>query len=120
MNQFDPAVLEARVSFLASDALGGRAPGTLGDLAARMHLEDRMRWLGLTAIDSTGARPPAILLSLNGAGGSVNDRSCIARLKQSPNAEAVKLGLAAPPTNSHTYVLGPSSGGTTTCKNNGD
>lgn len=39
--------LRARVAFLASEALDGRAPGTAGDRAARAHIIERFRCLGL-------------------------------------------------------------------------
>jgi len=52
---FDPAALRAGVEFLASDELAGRAPGTAGDAAARMHIEERFRCLGLTAAGPGGS-----------------------------------------------------------------
>jgi hypothetical protein len=76
--------------------------------------------IAVTAIDSTSVLPPTFLLSVTSSGGGVSDKSCIARLKDSPNAVAVTFSLASPPTNTHVYVGGPSSGATTTCKNNGD
>ncbi len=74
----------------------------------------------VTAIDSTNTLPPTFLLSVTSAGGSVDDKSCIARLKDVSNAIAATFSLASPPTNLHVYVGGPSAGLTTTCKNNGD
>jgi hypothetical protein len=44
---FDPEVLRARLAFLASPELDGRAPGTAGDDAARAHVVERFRCLGL-------------------------------------------------------------------------
>jgi hypothetical protein len=44
---YDAAVLRARVGYLASGELDGRAPGTAGDAAARRYLADRFRCLGL-------------------------------------------------------------------------
>jgi hypothetical protein len=74
----------------------------------------------VTAIDSTSRLPPTILLSLTSAGGGVSDTSCVTRLKDTPNAQSATFSLASPPTNTHTYNGGPSSGLTTACKNNGD
>lgn len=74
----------------------------------------------VSAIDSTGTLPPKFLLSLTSNSGSVDDQSCVIRLKDKGNAQSVKLSLANPPTNTHVYVGGPSNGKKTTCKNNGD
>lgn len=49
------AGLRARVSFLASEALDGRVPGTDGDRAARAHIVERFRCLGLTAGAAAGS-----------------------------------------------------------------
>ncbi len=51
---FDPAALEAEVTYLASDQLEGRAPETPGDIAARTQIEDRFRCLGLTSAQPDG------------------------------------------------------------------
>lgn len=45
---YDTKALGARIEFLASETLDGRAPGTDGDRAARAHIVDRMHCLGLT------------------------------------------------------------------------
>jgi hypothetical protein len=47
--------LRARVSFLASPKLDGRAPGTDGDRATRAHIIERFRCLGLTAGGAGGS-----------------------------------------------------------------
>lgn len=44
---FDAALLRARVAYLASTELDGRAPGTAGDAAARAYIAERFRCLGL-------------------------------------------------------------------------
>jgi hypothetical protein len=44
---YDAARLRARIAYLASAELGGRAPGTAGDAAARAHIVERFRCLGL-------------------------------------------------------------------------
>jgi hypothetical protein len=44
---FDAALLRARVAYLASAELDGRAPGTAGDAAARAYIAERFRCLGL-------------------------------------------------------------------------
>jgi len=44
---YDAALLRARVAYLASAELDGRAPGTAGDAAARAHIVERFRCLGL-------------------------------------------------------------------------
>jgi hypothetical protein len=45
---YDAASLRARVAYLASTELDGRAPGTAGDAAARTYITDRFGCLGLT------------------------------------------------------------------------
>ena len=75
--------------------------------------------IAVVAIDSTNTLPPKFLLSVTSGGGGVNDKSCIARLKDTPNAAGVTFSLGSPPSNTHVYVGGPSSGATSTCKNNG-
>lgn len=45
---FDEATFKARVAFLASKELDGRAPGTTGDAAARKMIVDRFTCLGLS------------------------------------------------------------------------
>ena len=40
---YDAALLRARVAYLASAELDGRAPGTAGDAAARAYIADRFR-----------------------------------------------------------------------------
>lgn len=62
---FDVNVLQARVSFLASDTLEGRAPGSAGDLAARTHIEDRFRCLGLTPPNADGSYQQPFVTSEN-------------------------------------------------------
>jgi hypothetical protein len=47
--------LRARVALLASPALDGRAPGTDGDRAARAHIVERFRCLGLVAGGAGGS-----------------------------------------------------------------
>jgi Peptidase family M28 len=47
--------LRARVSLLAAPKLDGRAPGTDGDRAARAHIVERFRCLGLTAGGAGGS-----------------------------------------------------------------
>lgn len=47
--------LRARVAFLASRELDGRVPGTDGDRAARAHIVERFRCLGLTGGGPGGA-----------------------------------------------------------------
>jgi hypothetical protein len=47
--------LRARVALLASPKLDGRAPGTDGDRAARAHIVERFRCLGLTAGGADGS-----------------------------------------------------------------
>jgi len=49
------AELRARVALLAAPALDGRAPGTDGDRAARAHIVERFRCLGLTAGGAGGS-----------------------------------------------------------------
>jgi hypothetical protein len=44
---FDATRLRAGVEFLASKELGGRTPGTPGDLAAREYIADRLACLGI-------------------------------------------------------------------------
>jgi Zn-dependent M28 family amino/carboxypeptidase len=44
---FDQATFEARVAFLASKELDGRAPGSTGDAAARKMIAERFECLGL-------------------------------------------------------------------------
>lgn len=75
--------------------------------------------LTVTAIDSTGALPPTVLLNLTSGSGVVNSTSCVMRLKESPNASTASMSLVSPPTNVRTYVGGPSGGSTTSCTNNG-
>lgn len=45
---FDAATFKARVGFLASEELDGRAPGSTGDAAARKMIVDRFTCLGLS------------------------------------------------------------------------
>ena len=52
---FDLGALQATVQYLASDELGGRAPGTPGDLAARAYIEERFHCLGLNSAGSDGS-----------------------------------------------------------------
>jgi hypothetical protein len=49
------AELRARVAFLASGELAGRVPGTDGDRAARAHIVERFRCLGLTGGGAAGS-----------------------------------------------------------------
>jgi len=46
---FAPAVLKAGVGYLASDALGGRGPNTMGDFASRSYIADAFRCAGLSS-----------------------------------------------------------------------
>jgi hypothetical protein len=52
---FDVALLKEQISFLASEALDGRKPGTPGDLAARKYVEDRLECLGLLPGGTNGS-----------------------------------------------------------------
>jgi len=52
---YGAAELRARVAFLASEKLDGRAPGTDGDRTARAHIVERFRCLGLTAGGAGGS-----------------------------------------------------------------
>jgi aminopeptidase N len=52
---YDAASLHARVAYLASTELDGRAPGTAADAAARRYIADRFRCLGLTAGGTGGS-----------------------------------------------------------------
>ena len=54
---FDPARLEAEISFLASDEMAGRKPGTPADQATRMHIADRFECLGLTPTGDSFQQP---------------------------------------------------------------
>ncbi len=56
---FAAATLRADVGFLAAEERGGRFPGTEGDRAARQHVEDRFRCLGLEpgGIDGSYQQP---------------------------------------------------------------
>jgi len=74
----------------------------------------------VTAIDSTGRLPSRVLLDLSSGAPKADDTTCIARLKESPNADSVRFTLDFPSTNGHVYVGGLSDGKPTACKNNGD
>ena len=74
----------------------------------------------VTAVDSSGRSPSRVLLDLSSGSPKVDDTTCIARLKDSPNAAAVEFSLDSPPTSTHLYRGGAADGTTTTCKNNGD
>jgi hypothetical protein len=52
---YDAGALRARVAYLASSELDGRAPGTAGDAAARGYLADRFRCLGLVPAGAGGS-----------------------------------------------------------------
>ncbi len=52
---YDTTALGERISFLATPELDGRAPGTDGDRAARAHIAERMRCLGLTPAGDDGS-----------------------------------------------------------------
>src|SRR5262245_33839977 len=52
---FDVGALQATVQYLASDELGGRAPGTPGDEAARAYIEERFACLGLSPCGADGS-----------------------------------------------------------------
>jgi hypothetical protein len=58
---YERAQLGARVAYLASKELGGRVPGTDGDRAARAHLVERFRCLGLTAAGDGGGYEQAFV-----------------------------------------------------------
>jgi hypothetical protein len=74
---FAPAALRADVAYLASPELGGRAPGTPGDLAARAYIEERFECLGLspgaggsfqqTFVNGAGAETANVIAILPGA-----------------------------------------------------
>lgn len=51
---YDTRSMSARVAYLASRELDGRAPGTAGDRAARTHIVERFRCLGLTPAGDDG------------------------------------------------------------------
>jgi Zn-dependent M28 family amino/carboxypeptidase len=51
---FDPKTLGERVAVLAAPELGGRVPGSDGDVAARKLIAERMACLGLTAAGDDG------------------------------------------------------------------
>jgi hypothetical protein len=51
---YDPEVLRARLAYLASPALDGRAPGSDGDRAARAYVAERFRCLGLSPAGDAG------------------------------------------------------------------
>ena len=57
VDPIDPAALEADVELLASDEMKGRAPGWPGDLATRMHIEERFAGFGLSAVDGSFQQP---------------------------------------------------------------
>ena len=71
----------------------------------------------VTARDTSKVAPPRVLLDL-GSGGRINADSCVARLKDAPNATMVTFSLS-PGMNSHVYADGNAKGLTTTCMNNG-
>ncbi|HEU4732904.1 MAG TPA: M28 family peptidase, partial [Kofleriaceae bacterium] len=52
---YDAASLRAQVAYLAAPELDGRASGTAGDLAARRHLAERFRCLGLVPAGADGS-----------------------------------------------------------------
>jgi len=52
---YDAAALRARVAYLASGELDGRASGSAGDAAARGYLADRFRCLGLVPAGAHGS-----------------------------------------------------------------
>jgi len=58
---YDTKVLGERVALLASEQLDGRAPGTEGDRAARTHIVERMRCLGLTPAGDKGSYEQAFV-----------------------------------------------------------
>lgn len=55
---YEQKALAARIAFLASEKLDGRAPGTDGDKAARDHIAARMKCLGLLPAFETGYEQP--------------------------------------------------------------
>ncbi|HET7505470.1 MAG TPA: M28 family peptidase [Kofleriaceae bacterium] len=55
---YDPAALRAQIAYLASSELDGRATGTAGDLAARRHVAERFRCLGLVPAGEGGYEQP--------------------------------------------------------------
>ena len=72
------------------------------------------------AEDSTNTMKPLPLLGVLSGTTTVDDKSCIARLKDgADNAAAATFSLTSPPTNTHVYVGGKSAGNTTGCQNNG-
>jgi hypothetical protein len=77
--------------------------------------------IGAIAEDSTNTLKPVVLLDLTSGTTTVDDKSCIARLKEGPvNAAAATFSLASPPTNTHVYADGTAvKGSITACKNNG-
>jgi len=73
---FDPAALQAEVSFLASDAMRGRAPGSPQDEQLRAHIGERFADLGLAApdgsfqqafVDSRGRQTANVIATLAGS-----------------------------------------------------
>lgn len=52
---YDASSLRARVAYLASTELDGRAPGTAGDTAARRYIAERFRCLGLSPGGADGS-----------------------------------------------------------------
>jgi hypothetical protein len=52
---FDVGRIRADVTLLASPALGGRSPGSSGDVAARAYIEQRFRCLGLQPAGEGGS-----------------------------------------------------------------
>jgi hypothetical protein len=52
---YDTKVLAARLSFLASKELDGRAPGSAGDRQARAHIAERLACLGLSPGGADGS-----------------------------------------------------------------
>ncbi len=73
---FDPAGLEAEVTFLASDAMRGRAPGSPEDGDLRAHIAERFAELGLSPlggsfqqefVDSRGRQTANVLATIEGS-----------------------------------------------------
>jgi hypothetical protein len=68
---FDHKTLAADVGFLASKDLGGRAPGSDGDTAARKHIAERFACLGLTQAGDDGSFEQAFTDSAKHASANV-------------------------------------------------
>ncbi|MEO8703275.1 MAG: M20/M25/M40 family metallo-hydrolase [Kofleriaceae bacterium] len=79
---YDEVVIRERVTHLASKELGGRVPGSAGDVATRTLIVDRFRCLGLTAtkpgyelpFDAAGAKTANVVAYIKGSDPDVGDQ----------------------------------------------